>query len=141
VRSDTQLSTLHRILQIAMGWQDCHLHQFAIGGQHFGIPDSDDWTEVRDERKVTLGQVAPSAKARVTYEYDFGDSWEHEILVEQVLPPQSGVRYPICVAGRRACPPEDLGGVWGYAEYLEAIRDAEHEGYYSAAGFSIGDHW
>jgi hypothetical protein len=127
VRGDARLSTLHHILQIAMGWEDCHFHQFEIGRQYFGVPGTDDWVEVRDERKFTLRQVAASEKVRFTYEYDYGDSWEHEILVEKVLPPQPEVRYPLCVAGKRACPPEDVGGVWGYAEFLEAIQNPEHE--------------
>ena len=65
-------------------------------------------------------------KDRFVYEYDFGDSWEHQIVVEKVLVPEAGVRYPVCLAGKRACPPEDVGGIWGYAEFLEAMRDPEH---------------
>ena len=101
LRGETRLSELHAILQIAMGWADAHLHQFKAGEQSFGKPDPDDWAEVRDERKVRLSQVAPTEKARLVYEYDFGDSWEHEIVVEKILPPQPGVPYPVCVAGSR----------------------------------------
>jgi hypothetical protein len=79
---------------------------------------------------VTLAEVALRPKQKFFYEYDFGDSWDHEILVEKIMPPERGVRYPICVAGRRACPPEDCGGVYGYADLLAIINDpshAEHE--------------
>ncbi|HEX2171161.1 MAG TPA: plasmid pRiA4b ORF-3 family protein [Dehalococcoidia bacterium] len=127
VRGDTRLSNLHTIIQCAMGWQDYHLHEFKVGKQHYWVPDPDDWHEVLDERKALLGQVAPAEKVRFAYEYDFGDSWEHEILVEKILPPETGAQYPRCVTGKRACPPEDVGGVWGYAEFLEAIGDPDHE--------------
>jgi hypothetical protein len=126
LRGDTRLSELHDILQLAMGWGDAHLHQFTAGEQSFGRPDADDWTEVRDERQVVLSQVARAEKARLGYEYDFGDSWEHQLLVEKILPPEPGKDYPVCVAGKRACPPEDVGGIWGYADFLAAIRDPEH---------------
>lgn len=129
VRSDTRLSTLHEIIQRAMGWYDCHLHQFIVGGEYFGVPDPDDWAEVHDERRVRLNQLVTQEKRRFTYDYDFGDSWAHEILVEKILPPDPAVHYPICLAGKRACPPEDVGGTWGYAEFLEIISDPEHGEY------------
>ncbi len=127
VWSDTRLSVLHDVIQVAMGWYDSHLHQFVVGRVYYGVPDPDSWTEVKDESKVTFSQVAPGEKARITYEYDFGDSWTHSILVEKILPPSPNVDPPVCLAGRRACPPEDVGGVWGYADFLEAIADPEHE--------------
>jgi hypothetical protein len=65
-------------------------------------------------------------KFKFVYEYDFGDSWEHVLLVEKVLPPEPGQRYPVCIKGRRACPPEDVGGIWGYAYFLEAIQNPDH---------------
>lgn len=82
---------------------------------------------VQNERRVTVAQLVPEAGSSFVYEYDFGDSWEHEILVEQILEPEEHVHYPLCIGGARACPPEDVGGVPGYAEFLEAIRDPEHE--------------
>jgi len=130
VRSDVALLKLHRILQEVMGWYDSHLHQFLIGGEYyatrsleldgFGPP-------IISERSARLEDVISGPKMKFRYEYDFGDGWEHEILVEKVLPPAEGVRYPVCVAGARACPPEDCGGPWGYAELLEAIRDPNHK--------------
>ncbi len=128
VRSDITLENLHYILQTVMGWTDSHLHMFAIGGEHYGPTESDPTgdLEMENERRVRLAEVVPSAGARFVYEYDFGDSWEHILQVEKVLPPEPGKRYPLCLAGNRAGPPEDVGGVWGYAEFLEAIRDPRH---------------
>ena len=79
-----------------------------------------------DERQVRLKQIAPEVGARFVYEYDFGDSWEHALVVEQILPPDPGVSYPRCIDGKRACPPEDVGGVIGYAEFLAAIHNPRH---------------
>jgi len=126
VPSDITLAKLHRILQAVMGWYDAHLHQFIVGGVYYGVPDPDDFIEIKSERRVRLNQIVAGEKSKFTYEYDFGDSWEHELLVEKIVPPENGVRYPVCIKGKRACPPEDVGGVWGYAEFLEAIRDPEH---------------
>ena len=78
--------------------------------------------------RITLGQIASRPTRKFRYEYDFGDGWEHEIVVEQVLLPEPGAAYPQCVKGKGACPPEDVGGVWGYANFLEAIRDPKHAG-------------
>ena len=126
VRADTRLAKLHDILQVAMGWTDDHLHQFEVGGRRIGVPRRDGWAEVEDERRVRLGEVAPGERARFTYEYDFGDSWEHQIVVEKVRPTEPGAAYPVCLAGRRAGPPEDVGGVWRYEVFQEAIRDPAH---------------
>ncbi len=126
VTSDTSLHKLHRILQVVMGWEDYHLHQFTIGGEYFGEPHPDYGFEMKDEAPVKLNQVVSGVKTRFTYEYDFGDSWEHTILVEKILPLEANKRYPVCLTGRRACPPEDCGGIWGYAHLLEAIQDPDH---------------
>lgn len=82
--------------------------------------------DVRSERTVKLSQLVPGEKFKFLYTYDMGDSWEHEILVEKVLPAEPQTRYPICLTGKRACPPEDCGGVWGYTEFLEAIQEPDH---------------
>ena len=126
VADDTTLSELHQILQVVMGWENYHLHQFRIRGTDFGEPDPDFGSGIKDDRRVKLRQVVFGEKEKFIYEYDFGDSWKHEILVEKILPPEPGARYPACVAGKRSCPPEDCGGVWGYAEFLEAIGDPDH---------------
>ncbi len=126
VRGDTKLSKLHLILQEVMGWENYHLHQFIVGGTYISEPHLDDFYEVEDERKFTLAQIVPGEKLKFTYEYDFGDNWQHELLVEKILPPEAGVDYPRCIKGKRACPPEDVGGVWGYDDFLDAIKDPDH---------------
>jgi len=133
VSGNVTLHRLHLILQDVMGWTNSHLYRFDIGGIQYSIPDpvEDDFNELHfvDSRRTKLSKVAPREKARFTYEYDFGDSWEHQILVEKILPPEPGAQYPICLAGKRACPPEDCGGIWGYDDLLEIIRDPTHEEY------------
>jgi len=128
VPSDIALAKLHRILQVVMGWSDYHLHQFIVGGAYIGEPhpDYDDYLDMHDERDVTLRQIVSGEKFKFRYEYDFGDSWLHQVLVEKVLPPQPGQQYPLCIKGKRACPPEDVGGVWGYGDFLEAIQNPDH---------------
>jgi Plasmid pRiA4b ORF-3-like protein len=127
VRGDTTLGKLHRIIQEAMGWFDGHLHQFIVGQTYYGVPDPDDLSEVKNEKRITLNQIVSRPKQRFIYEYDFGDGWEHTIIIEKILEPASGVRYPICLDGARACPPEDCGGTGGYEHFLEAITDPQHE--------------
>jgi hypothetical protein len=142
VPADVTMRRLHDILQVVMGWSDTHLYMFEVGRTYIGEPDpEEDLREVRSAKTTKLNQVAPSAGAKLVYEYDFGDSWRHGILVEKVLPAQPAARYPVCVAGRRACPPEDCGGAWGYAELLEVIADPEHDEYGSTmAWLGVGFH-
>ena len=128
VRSDISLATLHWIIQEAMGWTDSHLHQFRLGEIYYGVPDQDDFglSETKNEKTAKLNQLLSRPKAKFIYEYDFGDSWEHEVLLEKILPPDPEVRYPVCITGKRACPPEDCGGVWGYGDFLAAIQNPDH---------------
>lgn len=129
VRGNTSLSRLHDILQIAMGWTDSHLHEFVIRDARYGYPDME-WDPLerpQDERRVRLGQLVTAEGERFVYEYDFGDGWGHEIVVEKILPPEQGVLYPRCIAGKRACPSEDVGGISGYEAFIGVIRDARHE--------------
>jgi hypothetical protein len=139
VPASITLYKLHQIIQVAMGWTDSHLHQFIIGREYYSIPSPDDWEPVKDERRYRLYQIAPAEKSKFVYEYDFGDSWEHEILVEKIVPAEPGKKYPVCVAGKRACPPEDVGGVWGYAEFLEAISNPDHEEHESYLEWAGGE--
>jgi hypothetical protein len=129
VASSITMRRLHDVIQATMGWTQSHLYEFEVDGVRFGEPDPDfdDGMTVRSAKSTPLRRVAPVAGATFSYQYDFGDNWQHQVLVEQVLPPEPGVVYPRCLAGRRACPPEDVGGIWGYQEFLEAIRDPEHE--------------
>lgn len=127
VASSITLRRLHDVIQATMGWTQSHLYEFEIGGITFGEPSPESDILVRSAKSTQLRRVAPDAGASFSYLYDFGDNWQHHILVEKVLSSESGVRYPRCLTGRRACPPEDVGGVWGYQEFLEAIRDPEHD--------------
>ena len=109
-----------------MGWTDTHLHQFEAGGVVYGTPDPEFCVRRVSESRTTLDRVLRRPKDRMRYEYDFGDSWEHDILLEAVLPAEPGGTYPRVEAGRRACPPEDVGGVPGYVGFLEALEDPAH---------------
>lgn len=123
------LLKLHDILQIVMGWEDYHLHMYTIEGSIYGDPADDEYGNLGslDEDNYKLSQVIYGEGQRFIYEYDFGDSWDHTLLVEKILPIEEGVRYPLCLKGKRSCPPEDVGGVWGYENFLEAIRDLNHD--------------
>lgn len=123
VRADTRLGDLHAIIQTVMGWDDSHLHQFIIKGEYYGAPTGDDFDEMMDEDKFTLAQVVDAEKSKFIYEYDFGDGWMHEIVVERILPLEKGVVLPRCLDGKQACPPEDCGGMGGFYNLLEAVRD------------------
>ena len=123
---DITLGALHTVLQLVMAWDGYHLHQFVVGDTFYSDPAMMDDLDTLDEDTTTLRQVVPREGMKIFYEYDFGDSWEHEILVEKVLPPEGGVQAPTCIGGSRACPPEDVGGVWGYQWFLEAIQDPAH---------------
>ncbi len=111
------LDRLHAVIQAAMGWQDYHLHAFRVGKVSYGPPDPDDELGYLDERKFRLGELTAN---RISYEYDFGDSWEHELVIEERMTAADGALYPVCVAGEGACPPEDCGGGYGFAE-LKAL--------------------
>ena len=120
----TSLGELHEVMQLAFGWEDEHLHAFEVGKRRFG-PQDRGLERVGDERDARLREVAPAAGSRLRYTYDFGDSWEHDIVVEKVLPPD-GVPHAVCVGGRCAAPPEDCGGVWGYVALREILADPTH---------------
>ncbi|MBN1260214.1 MAG: plasmid pRiA4b ORF-3 family protein [Anaerolineae bacterium] len=127
------LRQLHAVLQIAMGWTNSHLHQFIVGNRknevYYGDTswDDGDWgPPMVNEAQVRLNQLVTGEKFRFVYEYDFGDSWIHQLVVEKILPVDPDQHYPVCIKGKRACPVEDAGGVWGYMIFLEAINDPEH---------------
>ena len=126
VPSDLGLSAFHNVIQIAMGWEDSHLHQFIANEKFYGIPEDEFGMEMEDESKYKLSQLLKNEKDTITYEYDFGDGWEHKILLEKVLPYDSKTALPICIKGKRACPPEDCGGIWGYEELLETFSNPNH---------------
>ncbi|NTX41321.1 plasmid pRiA4b ORF-3 family protein [Myxococcus sp. CA033] len=148
VPSGIPLSKLHAALQVSMGWTNSHLHQFILGRRCFGPPSLDGMDELKleDEKKVALDSLV-GAKQALLYEYDFGDGWTHEALVEKVLEADPRFRYPLCVGGARACPPEDCGGASGYEDLLDALKDPKHEehdslvewvgGVFDAEGFDL----
>jgi hypothetical protein len=127
VPADITLARLHAAIQLAMGWQNSHLHEFEIGGVRYGEPDPewDSDREVKSDRRSRLEQVA-SVGARFRYVYDFGDNWVHRIVVEKAVEREPRVRYPRVVAGAGACPPEDIGSVPGYFDFLDAMADPKH---------------
>ncbi len=124
------LHTLHGIIQDAMGWLDSHLYEFEVAGQRFCDPEREDDFEAQEgvlsSHSATLSQFSLKPGTRFGYTYDFGDDWEHEILVEKLRPRKEGEFLPICVAGERNCPPEDCGGPHRYAEFLEAYLNPSH---------------
>ena len=129
VLSTATLWQLHWVIQKSMGWTNSHLHSFNIQGVEYGTPIAEfgmDDFEVEDEQAVLLSDIIPGDQFKFTYLYDFGDSWEHDILVEEMLEANPAIIYPICIQGKRACPPEDCGGVWGYEEFLATIQNSTH---------------
>jgi len=133
INSDTSLAKLHYVIQMAMGWDDYHLHQFITPQGYYGIPEPDigfmTGDTINDESKVTVATFLKAEKDAIKYEYDFGDSWVHKIQLEKILPPDKSIQLPQCIKGKRACPPEDCGGVWGYQELVEIVKDPSHEEY------------
>ena len=128
------LDKLHEHIQTAMGWTNSHLHQFKIGGVLYGdlqllYEGWEDETPPVDSLRTKLSKIVPKNGKRFQfdYEYDFGDGWEHEILFEGFMPAEKGTRYPLCLEGQRACPPEDVGGTYGYQECLEAMANPKHK--------------
>jgi hypothetical protein len=129
VPSETPLPKLARILEQVMGWEGYHLHMFNVGGVLFGVPD-EDADYVINEKAATVKHVLPEVGASLQWDYDFGDGWEHDVVVEAIESPEKGTRYPACLDGANACPPEDCGGVGGYEELSRALadpNDSEHE--------------
>jgi len=125
---DLFLHDFHKVIQTAMGWENSHLHQFEKNGRTFGI--ADDELEISDKFMdytfIRLVDILKKEGEKITYTYDFGDAWKHQILLEKITTPEDNIYYPICVDGRRNCPPEDCGGVFGYAELLKVINKPEH---------------
>ncbi len=121
------LERLDMVIQKAMGWRNVHLHEFEVGGRRYGQPEPDEpHYKVEPEWKLTLRAAAPTEGARFRYVYDLGDGWGHEVLVEAIQVLAAPLKYPVCLTGERACPPEDCGGQPGYANLLEVLRDRTH---------------
>lgn len=128
VKSDTLLSDLHLIIQTTMGWENSHLHQFIIGNDSFqpdyeGM-DDDGYSQPYTDKR--LNDFLKKENSKIVYEYDFGDSWNHEIVLEKVLEEEKGMFYPTCVTGKNACPVEDCGGIWGYEDLIKVLKNKKH---------------
>lgn len=123
------LPKLHRLLQLAMGWTNSHLHSFTVDDKTFGMAGLDDFGELDmlDERRQTLEATLGEANREFVYEYDFGDSWRCRITAKALAHPNLEWHYPLCTDGARAGPPDDCGGPLGYEEFLAAIKDPQHE--------------
>ena len=129
VQDDITLHGLHQIIQAVMGWTDTHLYEFQLGKVLFELGDEEEWEsskfrEIHDSREVLLGNVLSKEGPKLDYTYDFGDNWEHSILLEKVLEEET-LASPKCLKGKRACPPEDCGGIERYIELVEWLKDRE----------------
>ena len=125
IADSVSLPVFHQVIQTVMGWENYHLHQFRDGEVYYGIPD-DFMSDTLDECRYKLNQLLKQEKDSIVYEYDFGDSWEHKITLEKVLPFDPADTLPRCIKGKGACPPEDVGGTVGYYGFLDAVHDPNH---------------
>ncbi len=123
--ADMTLEHLHHAIQASFGWTDMHLHVFSTGAGEYGVPDPG--LGFGDERRVRLGALLEEPGDRIQYTYDFGDDWEHNITLEKLLIAGPDAQLPACTAGKGACPPEDCGGAWGYADLKAALADPGNE--------------
>lgn len=122
-----------------MGWTDSHLHEFAKEDDRYGVPDENFLSDRYDETKYRLEQVLKQEKEKLIYTCDFGDNWEHEVVLEKILPLDTNTQLPACVKGKRACPPEDIGSVVGYEMFLEALSDPAHPNHDDMLEWIAGD--
>jgi len=133
IPSDLLLSDFHFIIQISMGWENSHLHQFIKDRTFYTkrMPGDDTWGEMNniDYKKIKISDLLKKEKEKIVYEYDFGDGWEHDVLLEKILPDNEKLTFPVCLEGKMACPPEDCGGIWGYSDMLEILKQPKHEEY------------
>lgn len=129
VAGDCTLAQLHRVLQVAMGWENYHLYMFRIGAKTYGPPDPDfdGGLKLIDAKRMRVRAALPGVGTTFGYVYDFGDNWQHDLLLEAIIMPVPDMTYPRCIAGERNCPPEDAGGIGGYRNYLEAMADPSHK--------------
>jgi Plasmid pRiA4b ORF-3-like protein len=125
VKSNITLEVFHDIIQAAMGWTNSHLHHFYVHGNFYSNPKFD-LEDTKDESQIKLSKILTMPKDKFSYEYDFGDGWDHQIVLEKILPIEPETQYPRCLTGKRNCPPEDIGGIWGYQMFLTALHDKKH---------------
>ena len=140
VPSTIPLCCLHDALQAVLGWTDSHLHQFEKEGKYWGVPVDDGFdgdVEVIDESKVPVARLLLAEGDSMVYVYDFGDNWRHQVVLEKIVPSETPPK-PVCLAGERRCPPEDVGGPSGYLEFLEVIFEPGHEEFSHFRGWAGG---
>jgi len=130
IDSDIMLVDLHRIIQTTMGWTNSHLHAFSDDFQEYS-PKEFEVENAKDSRTARLNKILKEEKSKISYEYDFGDGWEHDVILEKILTPDNQLQLPKCIAGKRNCPPEDCGGIWGYSDMLKILKQPGHEEYES----------
>jgi hypothetical protein len=126
IPSNLLLPDLHLIIQVSMGWENDHLYQF-IKGKNFYSPE--DNTEDVEYEDIKISDLLKKEKEKIVYEYDFGDSWEHDVIMEKILSDDKKLKSSVCLEGKMACPPEDCGGIWGYSDILEILKHQDHEDY------------
>jgi len=135
IPSDLLLSHLHKIIQTSMGWTNSHMHQFIKNGTYYTANENNMFDDMDGidykKKKIRISTLLKQEKDTLVYEYDFGDGWLHKILLEKILPVDDKVKYPVVVDGNMHCPPEDCGGVWGYADMLKILKKSDHEEYES----------
>jgi hypothetical protein len=132
VPDSLSLAQLHAILQMVMGWYNCHLHHFIVGQRFYGDPQEAEYSSyssLHDESSICLKEIFNKKQQKILYEYDFGDQWIHEILLEKVHPFDPAQELPFCLKGKGHCPPEDCGGVWGYFRLREILKNPQHPEY------------
>lgn len=135
IPSDMPIADLHRVIQTVMGWENGHLHQFIKNGKYYSIKMDDDdlWDDETNfdykKLKLKVSYFLKEPKDKLQYEYDFGDGWMHELVLEDILPVDPEIKYPVCIKGKNNCPPEDCGGPWGYSDLLEAAKNKRSKAY------------
>jgi hypothetical protein len=139
VPNDLTLEGLHYVIQAVMGWGNCHRHQFIAENviytndllhnedDEYGLLDGEDLEKQdRSEKKYTVAHLLSKEDDTIIYEYDLGDSWTHQVKLKKILPVDANAHQPRCIKGEKACPPEDCGGIWGYTDMLDTLRNTEH---------------
>lgn len=144
VGSNITFYQFHNIIQNVMGWENYHIYQFVLGRNSYILDSEDDadgffGVDIQRSNVLKLSDIFKNEKQKIEYEYDFGDGWEHRITLEKIVEKENNVNYPICIAGKRNCPPEDIGGIGGYQYFLEVIKNPENGDYEEMIQYSGDD--
>lgn len=129
VRGNITFYDLHLIIQNVMGWHNCHLYQFAYDRHYIGSPEDLENDEIMDAQEIRVNKFFTEPKKKIIYEYDFGDSWNHELLLEKIMEEEKGKHYPVCMAGEKNCPPEDCGSIPGFYGMLDTLKKKKGKEY------------